>query len=97
MHFLADADVVSHLRVCQMNNNDMPQHSCIVAVATPTMAEHALMLQSNAPDASALIPDICVQYARYRTYGIIISQHTREHDMMLEAFDQSSPNAPISK
>lgn len=60
MHFLADADVVSHLRVCQMNNNDMPQHSCIVAVATPTMAEHALMLQSNAPDASALIPDICV-------------------------------------
>ena len=33
----------------------MPQHSCIVAVATPTMAEHALMLQSNAPDASALI------------------------------------------
>jgi len=38
----------------------MPQHSCIVAVATPTMAEHALMLQSNAPDASALIPDICV-------------------------------------
>ena len=60
MHFLADADVVSHLRVCQMNNNDMPQHSCIVAVATPTMAEHALMLRSNAPDASALIPDICV-------------------------------------
>ena len=69
MHFLAsyvcvmhddDADVALSSPCVTNEYNDMPQHSCIVAVATPTMAEHALMLRSNAPDASALIPDICV-------------------------------------